>query len=192
MESLGTSRDELLEAVKMSVRARGDATPDDPAFTAGMLAYIFGTRGLRVMHGPQGWKRCRTDNIESIYNPKTGTKIVFQNAERAGDPFNDPVAISKKGPAAARAVATGQLELFPAIREAEVREQTAPHWYLFVEANGGDVRAELSFPKAVEDEEFSGFNDRILLIQRGEWDGIDLKDDTKPDIDFDVDVTRKR
>lgn len=191
LTALGTSRDELLEVIKMSVGARRGATPDDPAFTGGMLAYIYGTRGLRLYHCRRGWKRCRTDNIESVYNPATGDKIVFQNAERAGDPFNDPVAISKKGPAATRAVAFGQYEMFPEIREAEVRELTARHWYMFVEVAGDGVRAELSFPKAIEDDEFSGFNERIFLLQKGDWEGIDLSVDLGPDLDFDVDVTRK-
>lgn len=202
LASIGVNREQLLEIVKMAIRARGDATPADPTFTPGMLSYIYGTRGLRVELGRHGWEPCRTDNIESVYNPATGVKIVFQNAELAGDPLRDPIAISKKGPAAERAVEIGQYEMFPAIRHAEIRKRTAAHWYLFVQAAviesldgtiNQDVRAELSFPKAIEDEEFSGFNHRIILLQKGEWDGIDLSDDRGgPDLDFDVDVTRKR
>lgn len=186
-----TSRDELLRIVEFSVRARGDATPDDPASAAGWFAYSYGTRGLRNVFLAKGWQLRRTDNIESVYNPTTGDKIVFQNAERAGDLFRDPIAISRKGPASARAVDLGQGELWPEIRKAEVREITAHHWYLFVQADGDDVRAELSFPRAIENAKFDGFDDRIILLQKGEWQGIDLDEKDDPNLEFDVDVTRK-
>jgi hypothetical protein len=191
LERFDTNHDELLAIVELSVRARGDATPDDPASAAGWFAYSYGTRGLRNLFLAKGWELRRTDNIESVYNPNTGDKIVFQNAERAGDLLRDPIAISRKGPASARAVDLGQGELWPEIRKAEVREIAAPHWYLFVQADGEDVRAELSFPKAIENEKFDGFDDRIILLQKGEWQGIDLNDNDEPNLDFDVNVTRK-
>ena len=103
----------------------------------------------------------------------------------------DPLAISKKGAGAARAVEMGQGEFWPQMREMEIRESNAENWYLFVYADGDDVCAELSFPIAIEGDQFHGFNERILLVQKGDWQGIDVAPDDLPLPDFDVSVTRK-
>ncbi len=77
------------------------------------------------------------------------------------------------------------------MRVSELREVNATTWYLFVYADGTDVRAELSCPSAIIDSQFAGFNERILLVRKGEWAGPDpLADDTAP-IDFEVPVSRK-
>jgi hypothetical protein len=158
----------------------------------GLLSWIEGTAQLRRVFVPLGWEICRRDNIESVYNADAGIKIVFQNAERAGDPLFNPVAVSKKGAGSARAVQLGQYELFPEDKEKEVAEITASTWVLFVYADGDDVRAELSCPIAINDEQFDGFHERILLVQKGEWDGPSpTADDGEPPADYGVTISRK-
>lgn len=189
--ALGATKSELVDAVRAAVGGRRDATPYDPISAGGQFAWIFGTRRLRAIYVPQGWEIDRTDNVESIFNPKTGIKIIYQSAERAGDLVFDPLAISPKGSGSARAVENGQGEFWPEIRAREIRKTNAASWYLFVYANGDDVRAELSYPKAIEGDQFHGFNDRIVLVSKGEWQGIDLTPDVEESPDFDVSVTRK-
>ena len=122
-------------------------------------------------------------------------KTIFQNAERAGDPIFEPMAANRKGAASARAVDLGQIELFPEHRiekEQTVAELNANVWILFVEAQGQNVRAEFSRPKAISDEQYAGFHERILLVQGSEWDTPDpLSDDGEPPADFEVTVSRK-
>ena len=118
-------------------------------------------------------------------------KIIYQSAERAGDPIFDPLAISRKGAGAARAVEMGQGEFWPEMREREIGEWNAANWYLFVYADGDDVRAELSYPIAIEGDQFHGFNERILLVQKGEWQDVNIVPDDVPLPDFDVSVTQK-
>ena len=191
LSTLGVTKPELLEVVRAAVGGRRDAIPYDPLSAGGQFAWIFGTRRLRAIFVPQGWEMGRTDNIESAFNPKTGIKIICQNAERAGDPLYDPLAISKKGSGSARAVEMGQGELWPEMRERELSKQNAASWYLFVYAEGDDVRAELSYPIAIKGNQFHGFNERILLVGKGEWQGIDIAPDELDLPDFDVSVTRK-
>jgi hypothetical protein len=103
--------------------------------------------------------------------------------------------MSRKGAGSARAVELGQYELFAEDKERkekDVAELTATTWMLFVHADGDDVRAELSCPIAINDEQFDGFHERILLVQKGEWDGPDpLADDDEPPADYEVNVSRK-
>ncbi|WP_372097534.1 hypothetical protein [Tistrella mobilis] len=191
LEQLGLTKAELLEVVRAAVGARRNATAFHPLSAGGLFAYLAGTEHLRRVFVPQGWQICRRDNIESIFHTEIGIKIVYQNAERAGDPISDPVAVSKKGAGAARAVERGQYDLFPEVRELEVAEITAATWYLFVYAEGPDVRAELSCPAAIHDEHFDQFHERILLVQKGDWDSPDPLADNAPPVDFEVNVSRK-
>lgn len=191
LEQLGLTKAELLQVVRAAVGARRNATPFHPLSAGGLLAYLAGTEHLRRVFVPQGWQICRRDNIESIFHTEIGIKIVYQNAERAGDPISDPIAVSKKGAGAARAVELGQYDLFPEVRELEVAEITAATWYLFVYADGPDVRAELSCPVAINDEQFDQFHERILLVQKGDWDSPDPLADDAPPVDFEVHVSRK-
>jgi hypothetical protein len=191
LEQLGTTKSDLIQVIRAAVGARRNATPFHPLSAGGQLAYLAGTEHLRRVFLPQGWQLCRRDNIESIFHPEIGIKIVYQNADRAGDPIFDPLAVSRKGAGAARAVELGQYDLFPESRVQEVAELTAATWYLFVFADGPDVRAELSCPVAINDEQFDQFHERILLVQKGDWDNPDPLADDAPPVDFEVSVSRK-
>lgn len=193
LDALGTSKSDLTRIVTAAVAAKADFTPHDPANAAGQLSYIYGTRALRDVFCPKGWEVNRHDNIESVYCPKRGVKIIFQNADSACDILRDPKAISDKGPAAERAIERGQGDLFPELLEHHYRKVNASIIYLFVHINGSDVRAELSRPKAIESKQFDGFHERIFLIKAGEWTDVVLLDETKEPVeqDFDISVTRK-
>lgn len=198
LDELGLTAAELIGVVQQAVAARADAVLNHPLNAPGQLSYIYGTGALRDTLRAKGWQIDRTDNIEATFDPRTGMKIVFQNADSACDDDRDPKAISDKGPAASRAVDVGQGNLFPQfdVEDREKRQrENAELWYLFVHINGDDVRAELSFPKRIEDKQFKGFNERIYIIQSGEWANImpAVNDvDDGPALDFEINVTRKR
>lgn len=191
LDAFGVTRDELLTVVSAAVGARRSASVMAPASAGGQLAYIRGTEQLRLVFLPKDWELTRTDNIEAVYHAASGLKIIYQNADRAGDPVADPLASSKKGNGSARAVENGQGDLFPETVVEAFREMNAASWYLFVYANGDDVRAELSFPKAIEDDQFKGFNERILLVEKDDWTAMDLSPDEAPMPELEVPVHRK-
>ena len=97
LEQLGLAKAALLDVVRAAVGGRRNSTGFHPLSAGGLLSWIEGTAHLRRVFVPQGWEICRRDNIESIFSPEIGIKVVFQNAERAGDPLHDPIATSKKG-----------------------------------------------------------------------------------------------
>ncbi|MDJ0278541.1 hypothetical protein QLH51_17225 [Sphingomonas sp. 2R-10] len=192
LAQLGLRRDLLLEVVEAAVGGRRNATAFHPLSAGGLLSWIQGTGQLRRVFLPRGWEACRRDNIESIFNPEAGIKVVFQNAERAGDRLADPLATSRKGAGSARAVELGQYELWPEVKAQEVAEVTAATWVLFVYAHDDDVRAELSCPIAINEEQFDGFHERILLVEKGGWGGAaPLVEDDEPPAEYEVPVTRK-
>lgn len=190
LEEIGASVADIIAIARSAVGARRSATPDHPATAAGLLSWIEGTGTMRNVLGHKGWQRSRDNGIESVYHPVSGVRIAFQNADRAGDEHLDPLATSDKGPASAHYVASNQGELFPEIAKAEVRRANAACYYLFVQAVGDDVRVELSFPCAIEDRQFLGFHERIIIVGPGGWDMVQLPDD-EVSPDFDVEVTRR-
>lgn len=197
LDQLGLSAGELIAVVQQAVAAKADFVLNHPLNAAGQLSYIYGTGALREILRPKGWQIDRTDNVEATFDPKMGIKIIFQNSDTACEDGRDPKAISDKGPAASRAVDLGQGNLFPEF-DAEDRErnrlENAALWCLFVHINGDDVRAELSFPKRIEDGQFKGFNERIYIIKPGEWAAImpnPVTDDSGSAPDFEINVTRK-
>jgi hypothetical protein len=196
LDQLELSASELIGVVHQAVAAKANFVLNHPLNAGGQLSYIYGTGALRDALRTKGWEIDRIGNIEATYNSKTGMKIVFQNADSACEDGRDPKAISDKGPAAIKAVDIGQSSLFPEydIEDQEKRKrENASLWYLFVHINGDDVRAELSFPKRIEDGQFKGFNERIYIIKPGEWLSMMPKaDDAAPPAqDFDISVTRK-
>lgn len=192
LAQLGLRRDLLLDVVRAAVGGRRSSTGFHPLSAGGLLSWIEGTAHMRRVFVPQGWDVCRRDNIESIFHAEYGIKVVFQNAERAGDPLFDPIAVSRKGAGSARAIELGQGELWPELRDKEVAEVTAPTWVLFVFAAGDDVRAELSCPMAINDDHFDGFHERIILVEKGGWDSSEpFIDEDEPPAEYDVTVTRK-
>jgi hypothetical protein len=196
LDQLGLSASELIGVVHQAVAAKANFVLNQPLNAAGQLSYIYGTGALRDMLRTKGWEIDRTGSIEATFDPRTGIKIVFQNADSACDDRRDPKAISDKGPSASKAVDIGQYNLFAEFDvedRAKHKKENASLWYFFVYINGDDVRAELSFPKHIEDGQFKGFNERIYIIKPDEWASMMPKQvDDEPDAqDFEINVTRK-
>ena len=78
--------------------------------------------------------------------------------------------------------------------ERQRARENASLWYLCVYINGDDVRAELAFPRSIEERQFKDFKERIYVIKPGEWLSIVPKevDNEPPAQDFEINVTRKK
>jgi hypothetical protein len=83
LDQLGLSASELIGVVYQAVAAKANFVLNHPLNAAGQLSYIYGTSALRDALRTKGWEIDRTGNIEATYNPQTGMKIVFQNADSA-------------------------------------------------------------------------------------------------------------
>jgi hypothetical protein len=194
LAELGANREELIRIAEKAAAARADSTADDPLAGAGLLSWIYGTRAMRATYRAKGWKRNSADNIPSVVNKETGIKFIFQNADSAADPTRDPKAISEKKVATARLIAAAQLPLFPEFEAPgeEFEDVGATAYYLFVAVDEAGVTAELSSPRAVENNQFCGFHERIFILNKGDLDSVIISDDDD-DLgqDFDVIVVSK-
>ena len=167
---LGLDRDALVQVVLRAVAARNDAVAIDPINAPGLLAYIYGTRGIRHYLLPKGWKMDRSENLEATVNPQTGTRLIYQNCDICCDASREPRPISAKGAAAGRLVEHLNGDLFPELIAEARAVAAAPGkvWFLCVSVDNEEIRAELSCPKRLEGKQFGEFHERIYLLQKGD------------------------
>jgi len=190
LNDFGVTKEELMPIIHTAVGAKADAVAHHPVTAPGTFAYHWGTMALRDVFVPKGWAKDSTEGIESVYDPKTGTKIIFQNTDSACD-VCDPKAISPKGLASARVISQPYLIL--EMEEDRQKKMNGTVWYFCLFAKGDDVRAELSRPLAIEGRQFSEFPERIFILKHGEWNLVTplTKTDDYPLQDLDILVTRK-
>lgn len=198
LAALGITKDEVIQIVQEAVAAKNNAIAIDPINTPGLLAYVYGTRALRAMLMPKGWRLDRTNNIEAVVNGDSTIKLLYQNTDSACDASREPRAISGKGPASSRMIAQAQGDLFPDLLEAELKQVPTPAiWFLCVSINENGVQAELSRPKAIEGGQYKGFHERIFIINKGEWNDLPplvekgTHNDAMLEDDFEITITRK-
>jgi hypothetical protein len=173
LKQLDLDIDALISVARVAAAARADTVDNDPLGTGGQLSYIYGTRRLREVTKPSGWELFRNEGVEAVRHLATGIVVVFQNVEEAAA-ATSPKAISEKGGGSRRLINSLTLPLFPLEDYPESFKPistalTGSIWYLCVSVNDGSVSAELSQPAEIRDKNFGPFNERIFLIQGGDW-----------------------
>jgi hypothetical protein len=153
--------------------ARASALELDVAFTPGMLSHIYGNRQLRLELLPQGWRKGRFNNVESVINDALGLQIIFQNVDMACVADHAPQAISGKGAGSRQLVQQGlQTELWeqPISLSTDSNKETSKYgvtplvWMFCVSDDGKRLRAELSKPDNFEGDQFEEFSKRIFIL----------------------------
>lgn len=191
------TKDELLRVVELAVGGRADAVPNDPKSAGGQFSYIYGTRGLREVFLPKGWNKDSEKNIESVINPTSGIKLIFQNVDLACDEHRFPKAVSGKGIASEEIIDVSMAFLFDYLENERQAKLNRTVWFLCVSVNGEDVRAELSLPLGIIRSgaprgQFSGFAERIFILKSGEWKPT-IIEPSESDVlqDYSVSISRK-
>lgn len=194
------------QVARAAAAARASALDIDVAFTPGMLSHIHGNRHLRLQLLPQGWRKGRFNNVESVINDELGIQIIFQNVDLACDHNHSPQAISGKGAGSRQLVQAGlQGELWekPVNPPMDVNQENSKKgvtpvvWMFCVSNNGSRLRAELSKPDNFEGDQFKDFSKRIFVLdeESGAEPDISIRpssnDDGDSELDFEVNVVRK-
>jgi hypothetical protein len=192
------TREELIAIAHAAVGAKNDSVPDDPINAPGQFAYIYGTRGVRVLFHSKDYITDRTDNIESVVHPKTRVRVIYQNTETAAQPYNSPKAISGKGTGSERMIDLAQPYLLEDMEEerkaklAEAKKQeNETVWFLCVASGPDGIWAEISRPRKVENNQFGEFIERIFLIQGDDGPHPQMLNDDLPVQEYEINVSRK-
>lgn len=192
----GVTLEDVHPIVREVVGARADAVENDPINTPGSFAYIHGTRNLRSLLRSKGWLLYRKDNMELVRHPDRMLMAGYQNVDLAASEDHTPQAISSKGKAAQRAIEEAQGSFMDKLDQPQTGQTPPPIlaglWHFCVSVSGNDVRAEISLSTKLIGGNFEGFVERIFLLQKGEWDRINLQPELDNDaIDFEPIVRRK-
>ncbi len=184
------TRADIIRIGLASLGARNDSVAADPRTARGQLGYIYGVRTMRQVFTPAGYEPISRQNIESVYDARSGRKIMFQTVDCACLEGQNPKVISEIGTGKETVIHDSERFLFPemeaAAREREAKLsafQRAEAWYLCTAFLNGSVTCELSRPSGVEDKQFSGFIERIFILRDGETGPaglLDLEDDAPP------------
>lgn len=201
MSQLGVKLSVAQKVARAASAGRASALEIDVAFTPGMLSHIYGNRHLRLELMPQGWRKGRFNNVESVINDESGIQVIFQNVDIACDLAHSPQAISGKGAGSRKLVQAGLLQ--GQLWERPVNPPTDPKqeasrngiiplvWMFCVSNDGRRLRAELSKPDNFDGTQFENFSKRIFLLD--EECGTDPTISIRPssddgDSEFDVEV----
>lgn len=192
------TRKELIEVAQKTLAERSNTIDLDVAGAAGQLAYIHGSRHLRLLTSEKGYEVNRQKNIESSRHLGTGIMIAYQNVDLACSELFPPKAISGKKSGSAEAIEQAQGALFtpdeaPFVVDIKsIRELNSTLWYFCVSFTEDSFSAELSLPASIAGDNFNGFFERIFIARGQEWFGkpADISDDDYAE--FEPVVRRKK
>ncbi|MBD8469189.1 hypothetical protein [Sphingomonas sp. CFBP 8765] len=179
----GLTKELVAQICEGALHGRNLSSELQPRTAEGSLKYIFGVEALRTVClsiGTVSYENFSKNNMEGVFDPLNGRKLMFQTVDAACG-IKDPQPKSKIGDGKRRLIEASRSGfLFPEwesqAREQEAREATfadSECWYVMmsIDANG-TVCCEISRPKAVEDEQFCGFYERILVFKHGEFEKL--------------------
>lgn len=207
LDTLGTSRDLMVEVIDALAAAKADCTDNDPFGSRGWRGWQMGTRRMREVHvGLSDWMKDDTDQVPSIVSKRLRIRFVVCNTDDGtAIETRSPQNNSKKGAATDRAVDTNQLSFMDDLDEGSSVARLQRHetsvgrvitYYLCVHTDGDERRAELSCPVSVDGGFFGEFVERIFIIggDRGASGPARRKssDDDEGGAEYPIPVTRKK
>ncbi len=184
----------LLEVVRAAVAGRAGSTGNDARAVAGFNAWSFPTRRLRELYrGHQGWDAFETNGVEGIINEEKKLKVIAVSTDEGTcDPDVSPRNRTRKGPATGSVIdLNSQLSLFGP-QELAAQKNGFQTWEVCTFDDGNDVRAELSCPTVFDGGHFIKFDERIFLVDLGEWNRIAIDMDSGGADDIVPEVRRRK
>lgn len=199
LEDLGIPPEALLRAARRGAGGFVSTTNFHARSAGGTYLYHETTAALRLELVPGGdWDHDEDDSQPRVYSDKSGVAIVVLTGdENTGiEGSRDPRSRNAKGGATRRKVHDnlGQLALFslsPTGAERTADEDAMMTWVFLVAIVDDEVRAELSLPNDLDDENRPcAYHERILLPSQP-LDGAfvaptELPGDEGPEADIDV------
>lgn len=204
IQSLGLTKESLLEVVGAAVSGRNGVTANDPPGSAGYMSYKEGTRRMRELFSFFGMIRDDVGGVAGVLDAKNNRKFIFCNTDSGTSrKESTPQNISKKGSVSENLVNQANLPILGGIlyessniiamhdQEVNAPQSGISVWYLCTFTDGDEIRAELSRPTSCKDGFFSGFAERIFLLT-GEETTRPVKEDQDEGDDYGFTVVRKQ
>ena len=165
---LGLSEEILVRAVLSAEMDRRNTSSLEPRTAAGFKAWAAACRELAGELNSQGWRIDETGGPFRIVNPETAIAVLVVNGDDGvGQPERTPRSRSQKGERIQRLVQSNvrQASLFPERDYVPTPSiEFSENWWLLLYSDGSVVRAELSLPLGMgEDNRLSEWAERIII-----------------------------
>jgi hypothetical protein len=190
-----STRDQWVEIVKAAVAARARCTDDTPKSAPGYYAWEAATTRSRQMFCREGWEKGEENGIETIVNHGLKKKVAILNTDFGTcDKTRSPRNRTYKRAAQDHVIdLNDQYEMFKSGEMRKLAESPYSLWYLCVFDDGTKVRAEVSRPSEYHLGYIVKFNERIFIVNDGDWEKIILASPPplQPAQDLEINVRRK-
>ena len=170
VQQLGLTIEILLDAVRAGFTGRSTCTELDPPMYPGQTMWAHTLRRLRQRTAGIGWKPDNDGNYCVALSPTGHMAIAVATGDaNTGRPESIPATSSPKGPRTAEAVAANQLTLDLGFADKNPETQAAGNfpretWLLLIHLDHSEVRAELSLPLGLDEQDrVTGWLERIML-----------------------------
>lgn len=192
---LGLTAGVLLDAVRAGFIGRSNCSELDPPMYPGQTMWAHTVRCLRQGTAPLLWIPDNSNNYCVALSPEGGIAIAVSTGDaNTGCRDAVPSTNSPKGPCTAEAVATNQMALDLRLPGEDEKKPELPAaqqrqtWLLLIHMDKSEVRAELSLPVSLDEQEkVSSWRERIILPSVDfDPNQIELPTDDSDDIDIDV------
>lgn len=198
LAELGVAVEALQRAVAAGHVARITCTENDPPFIPGTEAWRYTVVTLRDELCPRGWRK---GDYSLVINDSRQINIVVASGDAmTRRAHGSPRTKSLKGLYTEAATVRNRVEgdLYPETFEADVRRVASlleyPTWILLIYITDEEFRAELSLPVDMENDQITGWQERIFIPDAADKFGgerIAPADDSQGPPDIDVPVRRK-
>jgi hypothetical protein len=199
LAELGVSIEALIKALQAGHVARLSCTDNDPPFIAGTEAWRFVVRTLRDELLSKNWRKADPANYSLVISDARKINIGVATGDSfTRDSRGTPTTKSPKGLYTEAATIRNRYEepdLFPETLPENLRRAATileyQTWILLIFITDEELRAELSLPNEIEDDQIVSWYERIFIPDESDDPGASVRpiEDSGPDID--VPVRRK-
>lgn len=193
VRELDVHEEDLVMAVRASEIERRSCSPLEPSVAPGFKGWAAAFRTLAEQMVPRGFVKTETKGLPRILNPDTRVALaVVTGDEGTGLLAGEPKSKSPRGTQSIFLVRSNevQLQLFDARRFRPLpAEQEQITWWLLIYSSGDIVRAELSLPVGIgEDNRLAVWQERII-VELGDLSlPPNRRDEEEPPLEFEINI----
>jgi hypothetical protein len=198
LAELGVSVEAVIRSLEAGQLARLSCTPNDPPFIPGTEAWRFVVRTLREELLPRGYRKSDAGNYSLVINDARKLNIVVSSGDAmVRSTVGDPKTKHLKGLFTEAVILRNRQTggLFPEEISEELRTAISileyPTWVLLINITDDEIRAELSYPDAIEEGQIISWKERIFIPGSADDGGAKARPTGDTDPDIDVPVRRK-
>lgn len=197
LRELGLTENDIIMAVEAAEIERRSCSLLEPSVAPGFKAWVAGFRTLAELITPRGFAKTETKGLPRLLNPETSIAIAVVTGDSGTGLMSENSR--SKTPRGAQSVFfvrsnETQLNLFPGSSYQAAPDETEEiTWWLLIYSDGDAVRAELSLPVGLgEDNRLSVWEERIMIPVPDLSLPPGRREDEEPPLELEINIRPRR